>query len=87
MARAKNLKPPRYRRTMSFIACSPDGTVRIMYLLKDETFGAGCCSAKTFRTVVPAYVNWFDSQVRARFFPINPFDLNEKVPENGSSER
>ena len=71
--------------TKTFIFCDPDSLVHILYQLRDDTFGSGTCSAQTFRTVAEAYARWFDEQVRTTsplFFPINPFDLSERVPDN-----
>ncbi len=68
----------------TFIICRPEGRVHILYQLRDDTLGSGSCSAQTFRSVAEAYVPWFDEQVRNTappFFPINPFDLSEVVPE------
>ena len=69
----------------AFIVCRPDRRVYILYQLRDDTFGSASCSAQTFRSVANAYVHWFDEQVRATappFFPINPLNPNEKVPDN-----
>ena len=74
-----------FNGTKTFIACSPDGRVHILYQFRDDTAGSGTCNVEIFRTVADAYVRWFDEQVRATappFFPINPFDLNEKVPDD-----
>lgn len=74
-----------FNGTKTFIACSPDGSVHILYQLRDDTLGSGTCSVETFRMVADAYVRWFDEQVLKTappFFPINPFDPNEKVPDN-----
>ena len=71
--------------TKTFIFCDPDGLVHILYRFRDDTFGSGTCSVQTFRSVADAYARWFDEQVRTTappFFPINPFDLNERVPDN-----
>jgi hypothetical protein len=71
--------------TKTFIFCDPNGLVHILYHFRDDTFGSGTCSVETFRTVADAYTRWFDEQVRTTappFFPINPFDLNEKVPDD-----
>ena len=71
--------------TKTFITCSPSGRVHILYQLRNDTLGSGSCSTQTFRSVADAYVHWFDEQVRTTappFFPINPFDPNEKVPDN-----
>jgi len=71
--------------TTTFIFRDPDGLVHILYQLRDDTFGSGTCSVETFRTVTATYARWFDEQVRttaAPFFPVNPFDLDEGVPDN-----
>jgi hypothetical protein len=68
----------------TFIICDPSGSVHILYRFRDDTQGSGQCSAQTFRDVVGVYGSWFDEQVLATappFYPINPFDLNEKVPD------
>jgi hypothetical protein len=68
----------------TFIICSPDHHVRILYQLRDGTIGSASCSATSFSGVAEAFIRWFDEQVRTTappFFPINPFDLNEKVPD------
>jgi len=67
----------------TFIFCEPGGVVHILYRLPDDSFGSGTCSVESFRSVVAQYAHWFDEQVRTTappYFPINPFDLNEKVP-------
>jgi hypothetical protein len=59
--------------------------VEILYQLRDDTLGLGLCSAQEFRCVADAYVKWFDEQVHTTappFFPVNPFNPNEKVPNN-----
>ncbi len=69
----------------TFIVCRPDGHVHILYQLRDGTIGSASCSASSFREVAEAFVCWFDEQVCTTappFFPINPFDLNERVPDN-----
>jgi hypothetical protein len=69
----------------SFIVCDSGGSVQILYRFRDNNIGAGFCSVDSFRQVADAYALWFDEQVRtiaAPYFPINPFDLNEKVPED-----
>ena len=74
-----------FNGTKTFIVCRPDGRVQILYWLRNDTFGSGSCSTQSFRIVAAAFVSWFDEQVRTTappFFPINPFDLNEKVPDN-----
>jgi len=74
--------------TKTFIFCDPGGLVHILYQLRDDTFGSGICSLRTFRTVADVYARWFDEQVRTTappYFPINPFDLNERVPEDWNS--
>jgi hypothetical protein len=71
--------------TKTFVFCHPDGLVHILCQFRDDTFGSGSCSVETFRSVATAYIQWFDEQVRTTappYFPINPFDLNEKVPDN-----
>ncbi len=65
--------------------CRPDRRVHILYRLPDDTFGSASCSVGSFRYAAESFVLWFDEQVRTvapPFFPINPFDLNEKVPKN-----
>ena len=67
----------------TFIVCRPEGRVHILYRFRDASFGSASCSAQSFRSVADSYVRWFDEQVRNTappFFPINPFDLNETVP-------
>lgn len=69
----------------TFIIFRPPDRVHILFQLRDDTFGSASCSVSTFRRVADAYVSWFEEQVRTTappFFPINPFDLNEKVPDN-----
>lgn len=70
----------------TFIVCRPDGRVHILYhRFRDDIFGSGSCSFQTFREVADSFVRWFDEQVRTTsppFFPINPFDPNETVPDN-----
>jgi hypothetical protein len=71
--------------TKTFIFCDPEGLVHILYCFRDDTFGSGTCSVEAFRTVADAYARWFDEQVRTTappFFPINPFDPNERVPDD-----
>jgi len=74
-----------FNDSKTFIVCRPDGQVQILYQFRDDTFGSGSCSIQSFRTVATAFVSWFDEQVRATappFFPINPFDPDEYVPDN-----
>jgi hypothetical protein len=71
--------------TKTFIFCDPKGSVHILYRLRDDSFGSGSCSVQTFRNVANTYVEWLDEQVRTiapPFFPVNPFDVNEKVPDS-----
>ena len=74
-----------FNGTKTFIFCDSDGLVHILYQFRDYTFGSGACSVETFRAVADTYARWFDGQVRTTappFFPINPFDLNERVPDD-----
>ena len=74
-----------FNGTKTFIACSPDGRVRILYQLRDGSIGSGIFSVESFQTVANGFVSWFDEQLRSitpPFFAINPFDLNETVPDN-----
>lgn len=67
------------------IVCRPDKRVHIPYRLPDRTFGSASCSVESFRSAAESFVLWFDEQVRTvgpPFFPINPFDLNETVPDS-----
>ena len=69
----------------TFIIFRPPDRIHILYCFRDDTFGSGSCSLASFRQVADAYVSWFEEQVRSTappFFPINPFDLNEKVPDD-----
>lgn len=71
--------------TKTFIIFRPPDRIHILFRLRDGTFGSASCSVPTFRRVADVYVHWFEEQVRMTappFFPINPFDLNEKVPDN-----
>lgn len=71
--------------TKTFIIFRPPDRIHILYRLRDDTFGSASCSVEIFRCVTDAYVAWLEEQVRTiapPFFPINPFDLNEKVPED-----
>ncbi len=71
--------------TKTFIIFRLPDRAHILFRLRDDTFGSGSCSVPTFRRVADAYVSWFEEQVRTTappFFPINPFDLNEKVPDD-----
>jgi hypothetical protein len=71
--------------TKTFIIFRPPDRVHILFRLRDDTFGSASCSVPTFRRVAEAYASWFEEQVRTTappFFPINPFDLNEKVPDD-----
>jgi len=66
----------------SFIVCSPECSVHVLYQKPSDEIGAASCSVQTFSLVADSYVSWFDEQIRnvgPPFFPINPFDLNEKV--------
>jgi len=72
----------------TFIIFRRPDRMHILYCLRDDTLGSVSCSVPTFRRVADAYVSWFDEQVRATappFFPINPLDLNEKVPDGWPS--
>jgi len=65
------------------VVCPPGEHVRILYSLPDDTFGAASCSVHSFKQVAESFVLWFDEQVRTTappYFPINPLDLNETVP-------
>jgi hypothetical protein len=69
----------------TFIVCRPEGIVTVIYRLRDDTLGSVACRLESFRAVAEAYVQWFDEQVRATappFFPVNPFNPNEYVPDN-----
>ena len=79
----------------TFIICRPGGFVHILYQLhklrgpyqhlQEDAFGSVLCRAESFRNVTETFVQWFDEQVRTTappFFPINPFDLNETVPDD-----
>ena len=70
----------------TYLVCRPGGRVHILYdRFRDVGFGSASCRALTFRRVASSYVDWFDEQVRNTappFFPINPFDLSETVPNN-----
>lgn len=69
----------------TFIIGRPDGHVQILYQIRDGTFGSASCSVGSFREAAEAFICWFDEQVRTTappFFPINPFDLNERVPDD-----
>ncbi len=71
--------------TKTFIIFRPPDRVHILFRLRDDTVGSASCSVLNFRRVADAYVSWFEEQVRTTappFFPINPFDLNEKVPQD-----
>ena len=73
----------------TFIVCRPDGRVHVLYQLRDDTIGSASCRVTSFRAVTDSFVGWFDQQVREiapPYFPINPFDLNEKVPDNWNPE-
>jgi len=72
-----------FDESKTFIICRPGGHIHILYQLRDGTIGSASCSARSFREVAEAFVCWFDEQVRttaAPFFPINPLNLNERVP-------
>jgi hypothetical protein len=73
----------------AFILCKPGGQILILHNnLRDEKFGYGTCSAATFQQVASSYVRWFDEQVQnfgPPYFPINPLDPFEKVPEGFDS--
>jgi hypothetical protein len=74
-----------FNGTKTFSFCDPAGLVHILYRFRDDTFGSGTCSVQAFRAVADAYARWFDEQVRTTappFFPVNPFDLDEKVPDD-----
>ena len=71
-----------FDHTKTFIFCDPDGQVHVLYRLSDDTLGSGACNVSTFRKEIDAYAHWFDEQVRSTappYFPINPFDPNEKL--------
>jgi hypothetical protein len=77
-----------FNGTKTFIFCTPDGVVHLLYRLRDDTFGSGCCNVEEFKSISDAYVRWFDEQVRNTappYFPINPFNLDEKVPDDFKS--
>jgi hypothetical protein len=69
----------------TFIIFRPPDRVHILYRLGENSVGSGSCSDQTFRAVAEAYVGWFEEQVRTTappFFPINPFDLSERVVDD-----
>jgi hypothetical protein len=71
--------------TKTFIIFRSPARLQILFRLRDDMFGTVSCSVPTFLRVADAYVRWFEEQVRTTappFFPINPFDLNEKVPDD-----
>lgn len=71
--------------TKTFIIFRPPNRIHIPFRLRDDTFGSASCSVPIFRRVANAYVSWFEEKVRTTaspFFPINPFDLNEKIPDD-----
>jgi hypothetical protein len=73
-----------FNSTKTFIACHPNGNVHILCQFRDNTFGFFACGVRSFRSAADTYVRWFDEQVRTTappFFPINPFDPNEFVPD------
>lgn len=47
----------------TFIVCSPDRQVHILWQSREGSFGSGVCSSATFRDVAKAFVVWFDGQV------------------------
>ncbi|GAA5131585.1 hypothetical protein GCM10023212_43050 [Luteolibacter yonseiensis] len=68
----------------TFVVFRPPDRLHILFRLQDDTFGSASCNIQTFRNVADAYVGWFEEQVRTTappYFPINPFDLDEKVPD------
>lgn len=68
----------------TFVIFRGPDRLHILYCLGDDALGSVSCGMQTFRRVADAYVSWFEEQVRViapPFFPINPFDLNEKVPD------
>jgi hypothetical protein len=74
-----------YDGTKTFIIFRPPDRIHILFRLRDDAFGSPSCSVPTFRGVADDYVSWFKEQVRTTappFFPINPFDLNETVPDD-----
>jgi hypothetical protein len=59
----------------TFIVCSPDRHVHILYRLPDGLVDAGICSAVSFHAVAESFVLWFDEQVRTvrpPYFPVEP---------------
>jgi hypothetical protein len=70
--------------TKTFIFAT-SGHVHILCQFRDDIFRSGACDIQAFRSTAQAYVGWFDEQVRRvapPFFSINPFDPNERFPEN-----
>jgi len=71
--------------TKTFIIFRPPDRLHILFRLRDDTVGSASWSVPTFRRVADAYVRWFEKQVSTtppEFFPVNPFDPNEKVPDD-----
>ncbi|MDB6023133.1 MAG: hypothetical protein JWQ04_2990 [Pedosphaera sp.] len=74
----------------TIIFCRPGGTVQVLYRNREDAFGSVFCRVESFRNVTESFVRWFDEQVRTiapPFFPINPFDLNETVPDGWQPEK
>jgi len=46
----------------TFLYADPNGSIHILYQLRNGTIGSATCDAETFETTVQAFVKWFDFQ-------------------------
>ena len=77
-----------FDRTKTFIYLRPDGNVRFLCRMNDDSKIFAGCGLHKFQTAAKSYVSWFAKQiinVQPPYFPINPFDLTEVAPpeDNG----
>ena len=50
----------------TFLACTPQGRVRVWYQRHDDQKGTATCQVSHFREAAEAFVRWFDEQLAIR---------------------
>lgn len=67
----------------TFIVCSPDQWVRILWQSHDGKFTSGACSTALFRDVANAFVVWFNGQIeQPRQLPIQAMQRSASRSES-----
>jgi hypothetical protein len=62
----------------TFIVCSPDRQVHILWRSPDDRFGASTVGIGYFRAVAEAFVSWFDEQVHITRPTAEPGDAADR---------